>query len=127
MKKEINISVFSYGNKEKHPIYVSKKCCKEKHFDLLLIGKKGKILYVLIKDFNIFMYDYTLHHGKNIFVVIVYKLLVKEKYQNVILKTALNLMANKELSCLKKMNMLHSKSMTKNRRRLSFMEILKVF
>ena len=42
------------------------------------------------------MYDYTLHHGKNI-VVIVYKLLVKEKYQNVILKTALNLMANKEL------------------------------
>ena len=43
------------------------------------------------------MYDYTLHHGKNIFVVIVYKLLVKEKYQNVILKTALNLMQNKEL------------------------------
>ena len=72
-------------------------CCKEKHFDLLLIGKEGKILYVLIKDFNTFMYDYTLHHGKNIFVVIVYKLLVKEKYQNVILKTALNLMPNKEL------------------------------
>ena len=42
------------------------------------------------------MYDYSLHH-KEKFVVIVYKLSVQKKYQNVILKTALKFMANKEL------------------------------
>ena len=72
-KNSIDISVFGYVNKEKHPIYVSKKCYEEKHVDLLLIGEEGKRHYVLIKDFNTFMY--TLHHGKkNIFVVIIYKL-----------------------------------------------------
>ena len=30
--------------KEKHSIYVSKKCCEEEHVDLLLIGKKEKTL-----------------------------------------------------------------------------------
>ena len=33
----------------------------------------------LIKDFNIFMYRHTSHHGKNIFFVIVYKHLVQKK------------------------------------------------
>ena len=44
-----------------------KKCCKEKHADLLLIGAEGKRHYVLIENFNTFMYDHTLHHGKNYF------------------------------------------------------------
>ena len=57
----IDISVFGYENKEKHPIYVSKKCCEEKHVDLLLIGEEGKRHLLLIKDFNTFMYDHTLH------------------------------------------------------------------
>ena len=35
---------------------------------------------VLIKDFNIFMYDHTLHRGRKHFAVIVYKLLVQKKY-----------------------------------------------
>ena len=35
----IGISIFGYENKEKHTIYVSKKCCEEKYVDLLLIGK----------------------------------------------------------------------------------------
>ena len=48
----IGIGVFGYENEEKHPIYVSKKCCEEKQVDLLLIGKEGKRHYVLIKDFN---------------------------------------------------------------------------
>ena len=30
-KNSIGISVFGYENKEKHPIYVSKKCFEEKH------------------------------------------------------------------------------------------------
>ena len=38
-----------------------KKCREEKHVDLLLIGEEGKIHYVLIKDFNTFMDNHTLH------------------------------------------------------------------
>ena len=72
-KYSIGISVFGYENKVKYPIYVSKKCCEDKHVDLLL-GEGEKKHYVLIKDLNTFMYDHTLHHGKNIFVVIVCKL-----------------------------------------------------
>ena len=44
-----------------HPIYVSKNYCEEKHVDLFLIGAEG---YVLIKDFNTFMYDHALHCQK---------------------------------------------------------------
>ena len=41
-KNPIDISVFDYENKEKYSIYVSKKCCEEKHVYLLLIGEKRK-------------------------------------------------------------------------------------
>ena len=44
-----------------------------------MIGEKGKRHYVLIKDFNTFMYDHTLHRGKSVFAVIVCKLLVQTK------------------------------------------------
>ena len=58
-KYSISISVFCYENKEKHPIYESKKYCKEKSFDLLLMGEEGKRHYVIYEVFNKFMYDYT--------------------------------------------------------------------
>ena len=32
-KNSMGISVFGYENREKYPIYVSKKCCEEKHTD----------------------------------------------------------------------------------------------
>ena len=57
-----------------------KKCCEEKHVDLLLIGEEDKRHYVLIKDFNTFTYDHTLHRGREHIFVIVYKLLVQKKY-----------------------------------------------
>ena len=41
-KNSIGISVFGYLNKEKHSIYISKKCCEEKYVDLLLIGEERK-------------------------------------------------------------------------------------
>ena len=66
-KNFIGISVFGYENKEKHPIYVSKGCCKEKHLDLLLIGEEGMRHYVIIKDFNTLMYYHNLHCGKKHF------------------------------------------------------------
>ena len=61
-ENSIGISVFGYENKEKHPIYVSKKCCEEKHVDLLLIGEGEKKHCVFIKDINTFIYD---HRGKH--------------------------------------------------------------
>ena len=66
-KNSISISVFSCENKEKHPISVSKKCCEEKHVDFLVTGEEGKRHYVVIKDFNTFMYDHSLHCEKKHF------------------------------------------------------------
>ena len=57
-----------------------KKCCEEKHIQLLSIGEEGMSLYVLIKDFNTFMHNHILLQRKDIFVVIVYKFLVQYKY-----------------------------------------------
>ena len=79
-KNLIGISVFSFENKEKHPIHVSKKYSEEKHVDLLLIEEKGKSHYVLVKHFNKFMYNHTLHHGKKHFAVFVCRVLVQKKY-----------------------------------------------
>ena len=59
---------------------MSEKYCEEKNVVLLLIETEGKRHYVLIKDFSTFMYDHALHCRKNIFVVIVYKLLLQKKY-----------------------------------------------
>ena len=63
----IGISVSGCENKEKYPIYVSKKCCEKEHVDLLLIGQGEKKPYVLIKDFNMFMHDHSLHRGRKHF------------------------------------------------------------
>ena len=60
----INISIFRYANKEKYPIYVSKKCFEETHVDLLLKGEKGKMHYVFIMDFNTSLYNHSLHRGR---------------------------------------------------------------
>ena len=46
---------------------VETKCCEQKHVDLLLIGEEDKRHYMLIKDFNTFMYDQTLHRGRKHF------------------------------------------------------------
>ena len=41
--------------------------CIKKNVDLLLIGEEGKRHYIFIKDFNTFIYDYTLHRGRKDF------------------------------------------------------------
>ena len=59
-QNEININVFGYENKQPYPIYVS----KEKYEDcinLLLITEEKNKHYVLIEDFNRFMYNQTKH------------------------------------------------------------------
>ena len=48
-KNSIGIGVFGHENTEKHPIYVSKQCCEEKHVDLLLIREGEKNIMFLLK------------------------------------------------------------------------------
>ena len=92
-KISIGISVFGYENKEKYPIYVSKKCCKEKHVDLLLIGegeKSNMFLSMIFIDSCMIIYYIV---EENIFVAVV------------------KINGKKRLRYLRKMNMLDSKTL----------------
>ena len=65
-QNEININVFGYENKQPYPIFVS----KEKYEDcinLLLITENENKHYVLIKDFNSFMFNKTKHKERKHF------------------------------------------------------------
>ena len=53
----ININVFGYEKQEPCPVYTSKE--KFNMLNLLLITKGKEQHYVLIKDFNKFMYNQT--------------------------------------------------------------------
>ena len=79
-KNSIGFTVFGYRKKEKHPIYISKKCCEKKHVDLLMIGREEKRHYVLIKILILSCRIILYIVEEIIFVVIVYKLLVQKKY-----------------------------------------------
>ena len=56
-----------------------KKCCEDKHVDLLLIGEESKKYYVLVNDFSTLCMIMQYSVEVNIFVVIVYKHLVQKK------------------------------------------------
>ena len=62
----INVNVFGYELKQPYPIYVSKEKYHD-HMELLLITKGEKQHYVLIKDFNKFMYNQTKHEHRKHF------------------------------------------------------------
>ena len=65
-KNNINISVFGYENKQPYPIYVSKEKFDD-HMELLLITENENKHYVLIKDFNRFMFGQTKYDHKKYF------------------------------------------------------------
>ena len=65
-QNEVNINVFGYEDKQPYPIYVSKEKYED-HMELLLITKNEKKHYVLIKDFNKFMFNQTKHKNKKHF------------------------------------------------------------
>ena len=65
-QNSINISVFGYENKQPYPIYVSKEKYED-HMELLLVTEKENKHYVLIKDFNRFMYNQTKHEHRKHF------------------------------------------------------------
>ena len=110
-KNSIGISVFGYENKEKHPIYVLKKYCEEKHVDLLAIGKEGKRHYVLIENFSTFMYDYTLHRGRRHFCRYCLQAFSTEEMLKLYIKDCFKVNGKQRIKMPKKANMLNSKIM----------------
>ena len=60
-QNNIKINVFGYEEKQPYPIYVSKEKF-ENQMNLLLITKDENKHYVLIKDFNKFLYNQTKHN-----------------------------------------------------------------
>ena len=65
-QNSININVFGYEDKQPYPIYVSKEKYED-HMELLLVTKDENKHYVLIKDFNKFMYNKTKHKERKHF------------------------------------------------------------
>ena len=64
-QNSIRINVFGYENGQPFPIHISKETFEDQ-MNLLLITKDKKKHYVLIKDFNAFMYNQSKHkEGKH--------------------------------------------------------------
>ena len=59
-QNSIRINVFGYENGQPCPIHISKETF-ENQVNLLLITEDEKQHYVLIKDFNAFMYNQSKH------------------------------------------------------------------
>ena len=65
-QNDIRINVFGYENGQAFPIYISKEKF-DNQMNLLLITKDEKKHYVLIKDFNAFMYNQSKHKERKHF------------------------------------------------------------
>ena len=59
------------------------------------LGKEGKRHYLLNKDFNIFMYDHTLHRGRKHLWRYCLQALSTEELLKLYIKITLKLMVNK--------------------------------
>ena len=66
MQNNIRINLFGYEEKQKFPIYISKEKYQD-HMELLLITEGENKHYVLIKDFNKFMFRQNKHEHKKHF------------------------------------------------------------
>ena len=65
-QNSIRINVFGYEHGQPFPIHISKETFKDQ-MNLLLITKDEKKHYVLIKDFNAFMYNQSKHKERKHF------------------------------------------------------------
>ena len=65
-QNSIRINVFGYENGQSFPIHISKETFEDE-MNLSLITKDEKKHYVLIKDFNVFMYNQSKHKERKHF------------------------------------------------------------
>ena len=72
---KIYVNVFCYENKMVYPVYLSNQYFNDS-LDLLLTSNGFTNHYVYIKDFNKLMFNKTRHRARNIFVKVVYSVLV---------------------------------------------------
>ena len=68
-QNSIRINVFGYEDGQPFPINISKETFEEQ-MNLLLITKDEKKHYVLIKDFNVFMYNQSKHKERKHFCML---------------------------------------------------------
>ena len=68
-QNNICINLFGHEEKQKFPIYISKEKYQD-HMELLLITEGENKHYVLIKDFNKFMFSQTKHEQKILLYVL---------------------------------------------------------
>ena len=80
-QNEININVFGYENKQPYPIFVSKEKYNNQ-MNLLLITENENKHYVLIKDFNRFMFNQTKHEHRKYFCIHCLQCFSSEKILN---------------------------------------------
>ena len=80
-QNEININVFGYENKNPYPIHVSKEKY-DRHMNLLLITEDENKHYVLIEDFNTFMFNKTKHKDRKHFCMHCLQCFSSEKVLN---------------------------------------------
>ena len=77
-QNSIRINVFGYENGQPFPIHISKEIFEDQMI-LLLITEDEKKHYVLIKDFNAFMYNQTKHKEKKHFCMFCLKCFSSER------------------------------------------------
>ena len=82
--------------KKKHPIYVSKQCCKEKHVDLLLMGEGEKTLC-------------SLHRGRKSFCRYCLHAFITEEILKRHIKDCFKINGKQRIIMPKKCDMLNSK------------------
>ena len=110
-KRSIDLGTFGYEDKEKYPIYVSQKCCKDKHVDLLLVAKGEKKHYVLMKDFNTFTYDHTVHRGRKHFCRYCFQAFKTAETLKRHIIDCFQINGKQRISCLERVNTSNSKIM----------------
>ena len=85
-----------------------KKILQKKHVDLL-IGEGEKNYYVLIKDFNRFVYHHSLNRGRKNFCRYCFHAFMTKEILKRHIKDYFKINGEKRLRYLRKMNMLNSK------------------
>ena len=65
-QNSIRINIFGYENEEPYPIHISKETFEDQ-MNLLLITEDEKKHYILIKDFDKFMYNRSRHKERKHF------------------------------------------------------------
>ena len=78
-QNNIYINVFCCDNKWTYPVYLSGQKF-ESCMDLLLISDEYKSHYMYIKDFDRFMFGKTKLRQENIFVSVVYSVLIVKRF-----------------------------------------------